>query len=64
MVQKRLVVWICAGNVLKCKYVRETAKSAISHPPHLIVASVLLIFIKMFNTFPIQYCYSELKERK
>ena len=37
--EKRLVVMIFAGNGLKCEYVRETAKSAISHPPHLIVAS-------------------------
>ena len=27
------------GKRLKCEYVRETAKSAILHPPHLIVAS-------------------------
>ena len=32
---------ICAGNCLKCGYVREMAKSAILHPPHLNVASVL-----------------------
>ena len=30
---------ICARNGLKCEYVRETAESAIQHPPHLIVAS-------------------------
>ena len=39
IMRKRLVVRICAGNRLKCEYVRETAKSAIPHPPHLIVAS-------------------------
>ena len=38
-VQKRLVVRICVGNGLKCEYVREMAKSAIPHPPHLNVAS-------------------------
>ena len=31
MCEKRLVVRICAGNCLKCEYVRETAKSAIPH---------------------------------
>ena len=30
---------ICAGNGLKFDYLRETAKSAIPHPPHIIVAS-------------------------
>ena len=42
--KKRLVVWICAANGLKCEYVRETTKSAILHPPHLhlFVASVVL----------------------
>ena len=35
----RLVVRICEGNGLKCDYVRETAKSAITHPQHLIVAT-------------------------
>ena len=30
---------ICAGNGLKCENVRETAKSAIPHPPHFIFAS-------------------------
>ena len=34
--EKRLVVRIYGGNGLKCEYVRETAKSAIPHPPHLI----------------------------
>ena len=38
--EKRLVVRMCARNDLKCEYVRETAKSAIPHPPHSIVASV------------------------
>ena len=38
--EKRLVVRICAGNSLMCEYVRETAKSAIPHPPHFIFASV------------------------
>ena len=28
-----------AGNGLKCENVRETAKSAIPHPPHFIFAS-------------------------
>ena len=37
--EKRLIVQICAGNGLKCENVRETAKSAISHPPHFIFAS-------------------------
>ena len=37
--EKRLVERICAGNGLKCEYVRETAKSAIPHPPHFIFAS-------------------------
>ena len=31
---------ICLGNILKCEYVRETAKSVIPHLLHLIVASV------------------------
>ena len=38
--ERRLVVRTCAENGLKCEYVRETAKSATPHPPHLIVASV------------------------
>ena len=37
--KKRLVVRICAGNDLKSENVRETAKSAIPHPPHFIFAS-------------------------
>ena len=37
--EKRLIVRICAGNGLKCENVRETAKSAIPHPPHFIFAS-------------------------
>ena len=37
--KKRLVVRICGGNGLKCEYVRETTKSAIPDPLHLIVAS-------------------------
>ena len=43
---KGLVVWICAGNGLKCEYVRETAKSAIAHPPHLNVALSISDFCK------------------
>ena len=35
--EKRLVVRKCTGNGLKCEYVRETAKGAIPHLPHLIV---------------------------
>ena len=30
---------ICAVNGLNCEYVQETARIAIPHPPHLIVAS-------------------------
>ena len=41
-VRKRLGVRISAGNDLKCEYVQEKAKSAIPHPPLLIVASVCL----------------------
>ena len=43
-VRKRLGVRISAGNDLECEYdyVQEKAKSAIPHPPHLIVASVCL----------------------
>ena len=47
--EKRLVVLICAGNGLKCEYVRQTAKSAIPHPPHLIVAALI---IKRINSDP------------
>ena len=37
----------CAKNDLKCKYVRKTAESAITHPLHVNVASVedLLVYI-------------------
>ena len=37
--EKRLIVWICAGNGLKCENMQETAKSAIPHPPHFIFVS-------------------------
>ena len=43
--EKRLIVQICAGNGLKCEYVRETAKSAIMHPLHLNVASAMVNLI-------------------
>ena len=47
--EKRLIVRICAGNGLKCENVRETAKSAIPHPPHFIFASeCLVLFLLKF----------------
>ena len=33
--EKQLVVRKCVGNGLKCQFARETAESAIMHPPHL-----------------------------
>ena len=64
--EKRLVVRICAGNSLKCKYVREAAKSAISHPPHLIVAfaAIKLISCQGNEFCIIEFCNDEFLEWK
>ena len=55
--ENRLVVRIYAGNSLKCEYVRETAKSAILHTPHLSGASAFLMPLsKEDYHIPIESC--------
>ena len=50
--EKRLVVRICAENGLDCDYVRETAKSAIPHTPHLNITSDFNIIYLQRNANP------------